>query len=130
MNLKNFAGIIISFLFLSSVIWPGPYNDRAKAKNQIFETYTDESGQTAQREVKRDGYGNAAGTSYDLAVDGAFEGQTVAVLHFYTGDGFDFSLPKKALKQKGFAVYRYINAPPKPEKLRKDLKEACQLWII
>ncbi|WP_222615298.1 hypothetical protein [Persicimonas caeni] len=80
--------------------------------------------------VDSDKWGNAAGNQYDLAVDGAFEGQTVAVLHFYTGEGFDFSLPKKALAQKGFSVYRWMNRAPSPEKLEKALEKACQLWII
>src|SRR5207248_8378059 len=55
-----------------------------------------------KREPARDPYGNAAGNQFDLAVDGAFEGQTVAVLHFYTQESFDFHLPKAALAQKGF----------------------------
>jgi hypothetical protein len=79
---------------------------------------------------KRDAHGNAQGNQYDLAVDGAFEGQTVAVLHFYTGEGFDFSLPQKALKEKGFSVFRWIGAPPNPKELREKLKLASQLWII
>jgi hypothetical protein len=85
-----------------------------------------------QREVKvaADQYGNAAGSQYDLAVDGAFEGQTVAVLHLYTGEGFDFSLPKAALAQKGFSVYRWLNQPPSPEKLKEALEKSCQLWVI
>ncbi len=83
-----------------------------------------------QREVEGDKFGNAAGNQYDLAVDGAFEGQTVAVLHFYTGEGFDFSLPKAALQEKGFSVYRWSNKAPSPEELRKGLEKSCQLWII
>ncbi len=78
--------------------------------------------------VHRDGHGNAQGNQYDLAVDGAFEGQTVAVLHFYTG--FDFSLPKAALKEKGFSVFRWIDAPPSPRELEEKLGKATQLWII
>jgi hypothetical protein len=80
------------------------------------------------KEAPRDRYGNAAGNQYDLAVDGAFKGQTVAVLHFY--DGFDFSLPKAALAQKGLSVYRWINRPPAPKELEAALKKSCQLWII
>jgi hypothetical protein len=83
-----------------------------------------------QRAPKADRYGNAAGNQYDLAVDGAFKGQTVVVLHFYTGEGFDFGLPRAALKQKGFSVYRYSNAAPKPAELKKALAKACQLWLI
>lgn len=77
-----------------------------------------------------DGHGNAAGNQYDLAVDGAFEGQTIVVLHFYTGENFDFEKPKAALKEKGFSVYRYINNPPSPEELEAALGKACQLWVI
>lgn len=77
-----------------------------------------------------DGFGNANGNQYDLAVDGAFEGQTIVVLHLYTGEGFDFEKPKAALKEKGFSVYRFINKPPSPEELQKALDKACQLWVI
>jgi hypothetical protein len=82
------------------------------------------------RAPKADRYGNAAGNRYDLAVDGAFKGQTVVVLHFYTGEGFDFSLPRAALKEKGFSVYRFSNAAPSPAELGRALAKACQLWLI
>ncbi len=94
----------------------------------------DETGQTTYKTEEvapaADKFGNAAGNQYDLAVDGAFKGQTIAVLHFYTGEGFDFHLPKQALAEKGFSVYRWINQAPSPEELRKALKKSCQLWII
>ncbi|RKH59111.1 hypothetical protein [Corallococcus llansteffanensis] len=82
------------------------------------------------RPAARDGWGNARGNQNDLAVDGAFDGQTVAVLHFYASEGFDFALPKAALKEKGFSVYRWVNNAPSPKELRKGLQKACQLWII
>ena len=78
--------------------------------------------------VQRDGFGNARGNQYDLAVDGAFEGQTVAVLHFCLE--FDFSLPKAALKEKGFSVYRWVGTAPSVEELEAGLKKASQLWIV
>lgn len=78
----------------------------------------------------RDDFGNVRGNQYDLAVDGAFEGQTIVVLHFYTGENFDFEKPKAALKEKGFSVYRYMNVPPSPEELEESLSKACQLWVI
>src|SRR5690349_5942080 len=53
---------------------------------------------TVEVEAPKDHYGNAQGNQHDLAIDGAFDGQTIAVLHFYTS-GFDFSLPKAALKE-------------------------------
>lgn len=90
----------------------------------------DRSGDTIYTVVDKDGYGNAQGTQYDLAPDGAFEGQTVLVLHLYTGEGFDFENPRKALEEKGFSVVRYKDYPPSPEQLKADLDKACQLWII
>ena len=96
--------------------------------------YKDEEGKVhkrqEQQQIARDSYGNAAGNQYDLAIDGAFDGQTVAVLHFYTGENFDFSLPRQALKEKGFSVYRWSNTAPSPKDLAKGLEKACQLWII
>lgn len=84
-----------------------------------------------QRKVTTtDNFGNASGNQYDLAVDGAFEGQTIVVLHLYTGENFDFEKPKAALKEKGFSVYRYINVPPSPKELEEALSKACQLWVI
>ena len=69
--------------------------------------------------VTKDTFGNAAGSQHDLAVDGAFDGQTVVVMHLYTGGGFDFALPKKALAEKGFSVYRWIDrAPSQPSSRR------------
>jgi hypothetical protein len=100
------------------------------------ETLKDVNGNTIMQEysyeveVASDSYGNADGNQYDLATDGAFEGNTVAVLHLYTGEGFDFSKPKAALAEKGFSVFRWIDHPPTAEVLREKLKDACQLWVI
>lgn len=106
------------------------YNKCAKMNSVYEEVLDEDSGEMVRRKVRSDAYGNAAGSQYDLAVDGAFKGKTVAVLHLYTGEGFDFSLPKKALEQKGFSVYRWLNKPPSPDVLEESLKKSCQLWII
>lgn len=82
------------------------------------------------RVENRDAFGNANGNQYDLAVDGAFEGQTIVVLQLYTGENFDFEKPKAALKEKGFSIYRYMNQPPSAEELEKSLGKACQFWLI
>lgn len=74
-----------------------------------------------------DRWGNAQGNANDLAVDGAFEGQTVAVIQLYP---FDFELARAALKEKGFSVYRWNGAAPSPEELEKALAKSSQLWII
>jgi hypothetical protein len=79
---------------------------------------------------KADAFGNAQGNDHDLAVDGAFKGQTVAVIQLYTGEGFDFSLPRAALAEKGFSVFRWSNGVPTPADLEKSLQKCNQLWII
>lgn len=128
--------LIIALIFIGSTSFAQVF-DRAKvynkcaSQNAIYEEVQDsESGRTVKVEVDSDRYGNAQGNQYDLAVDGAFEGQTITVLHLYTGEGFDFSLPQDALKEKGFSVYRFMNAPPSPEELKEALDKSCQFWLI
>ena len=125
-----FLTIFAMFFLLSNTTNAQVYN-KCAAQNQVYEEVTDDvSGVTKRVKVQSDKFGNAAGNQYDLAVDGAFEGETIAVIHLYTGEGFDFSLPQAALKQKGFSVYRWMNRPPSPEDLKTALEKSCQLWII
>ena len=99
--------------------------------------YTPHAGTTpsAEEDVARDEYGNAAGTDYDLARDGAFSGKTVAVLQLYNGEdeadssGFDFAAPAQALKEKGFKVRRWTSLPD-PDTLEEGLRGTSQLWVI
>ena len=122
------AFILLFFFFIGEM--SAQYN-KCAGQNAVYEESVDRiSGETRKVKVEADIHGNAEGNEYDLAVDGAFQGETVAVLHLYTGEGFDFSLPKAALKEKGFSVYRWIDNPPTAEELEKSLKKACQLWII
>ncbi len=132
----------LSVLFLMALIFAaGPawaqsaYNRTAgqsapKVQQEVVE-FDEKSGERVRRVVERepqkDGFGNAQGSNFDLAVDGAFEGQTVAVIQLYQ---FDFEKARAALKQKGFGVYRWSNAVPEPAELREKLKKASQLWII
>lgn len=81
-------------------------------------------------DVKTDEYGNATGNQYDLAVDGAFEGNTIAVLFLCRDANANFDAPKKALKEKGFSVFQWINQPPSAKELKEKLKMASQLWVI
>src|SRR6185436_8705190 len=67
-----------------------------------------------ERPAKLDDFGNAQSTKYDLAVDGAFTGQTVLVLDYY---GQSFEGPTQALKQKGFSVVLLRNTAPSPKEL-------------
>ena len=124
--------IALFFLFMSDMnAQQNKYYNACAKENAIYSVVLDDvSGESRSVKVEADKHGNAEGNQYDLAVDGAFQGQTVAVLHLYTGEGFDFSLPKAALQEKGFSVYRWIDNPPSPEELEKSLKNACQLWII
>jgi hypothetical protein len=132
------AATLLSILFAATSPAFAQFNgDRARnapAAPTAEVEYTDKEGKVRKRvetqQIARDEYGNAAGNQYDLAIDGAFEGQTVAVLHFYTGENFDFSLPRQALKEKGFSVYRWSNKAPSPQELARGLEKACQLWII
>jgi hypothetical protein len=130
-------GIALAITLLSPRSALAQYNRAAARSAPMDEVMVRGRGSNGQwvirkeyRAPKADRYGNAAGNQYDLAVDGAFKGQTVVVLHFYVDSSFDFSLPRAALKEKGFSVYRYSNAAPSPAELKKALARACQLWII
>lgn len=122
--------IFLVNLTLSAIAQKERVYNKVARQNAIYEDVKSESGENYKVKVEVDKHGNAEGSQYDLAVDGAFEGETIAVLQLYTGEGFDFSLPKAALKEKGFSVYRWLNRPPSPEKLKEGLDKSCQLWII
>lgn len=74
----------------------------------------------------KDDYGNVKGNQFDLAVDGAFEGQTIVVLQLYS---FGFEAPTAALKEKGFSIYR-MQGVPSPKELQEALDKSCQFWLI
>jgi hypothetical protein len=90
--------------------------------------YTPYKGINAIRAANKDRYGNPDGPQYDLARDGAFKGLQIAVLHLYTGEGFDFRFPAAALAE--FTVHRWPNQPPSVRELTQVLDQSCQLWII
>jgi hypothetical protein len=132
--------IIFSFALLYTTIFGHAQYNGCAGQSEIYETTTkevrnEETGKiekkVIQEKVKNtDKYGNAFGSQYDLAVDGAFKGQTIVVLHFCAKGMFDFEAPKAALAEKGFSVYRFKNEAPSPEILAKTLAKACQLWVI
>jgi hypothetical protein len=97
----------------------------------VEQVRNDKTGELEQRErfvpVQRDSYGNSRGNQHDLAVDGAFDGQTVAVVQLYD---FPFEAARDALKEKGFSVFRWSGAVPAPKEFEAKLEKACQLWII
>jgi len=89
--------------------------------------YTESAGQSKPKlQVASDEHGNAKGNQYDLAIDGAFKGQTIAVIQLYN---FDFSSAAKALGEKGFNVVRWT-AMPSAKVLDEALAKSTQLWII
>jgi hypothetical protein len=130
------AAVALSFSTAAFAGGGGPYTSTAGAnapaparvEREVVQRDGSKRVEVRYEEVQRDRHGNAAGNQHDLATDGAFAGQTVAVLHFCLE--FDFSLPQAALKEKGFSTYRWIGAPPSPAELRTQLKKASQLWII
>ena len=136
--MKKITLILLAFI-ASTSLTQAQYNACA-AKSAVTETVEREVKDevTGKKKIEktevavqnRDNFGNASGNQYDLAVDGAFEGQTIVVLQLYTGENFDFEKPKAALKEKGFSVYRYSNQAPSPEELKKSLDKACQFWLI
>jgi hypothetical protein len=102
------------------------YSNRARRARDLF---TEFAGQTHIEGATADRHGNAAGTAYDLGRDGAFEGHTVHVLHLYTGEGFDFSLPAAAFQRKGFRLERRTS-PGSAVEFRRWLGDAQQFWLI
>lgn len=82
----------------------------------------------AVQTVAKDGHGNARGNQYDLAVDGAFEGQTVLILDQV---GNTLVNTRAALKEKGLSSVVHANgATPSPAELKKELEKSCELWLI
>lgn len=134
--LLTLSGMV--FILQISILAQNTYYNRAAGTNapvvemrdQNGHVLKDEQGKVRYMQAEKDHHGNARGNQYDLAVDGAFEGQTIVVLQLYYEPNFDFELPKAALKEKGFSVYRYITNPPSADQLKKDLQKACQLWVI
>jgi hypothetical protein len=94
------------------------------------DVFTDAAGKVNITGVQTDTFGNPLGNEFDLAKDGAFKGYSIAVLHLYTGEGFDFSKPQAALKEKGFDIVRWADAAPPLDEFRRELWRCCQLWVI
>ncbi len=110
---------------------------QSKAEESREVTTTDRNtGQTFVSEVKvavavenKDAFGNAKGSEFDLAVDGAFEGQTIVVWNIV---GIDLSKPIVALKQKGLSIVQFNSNTGLPtlEEFQDALDKSCQFWLI
>jgi hypothetical protein len=130
--LSVFAALTATFCASAALAQYTPSAGRSAPAVQEKRQVRDESTGTVKEETvqvrpKSDQYGNAQGNQFDLAVDGAFSGQTIAVIQLYS---FSLDDVKAALAQKGFSVYRWSNSPPSPAELEKALAKSCQLWII
>lgn len=103
---------------------------RMMTEEVIFRPYGKYAGTNVfSKSIPRDRFGNVAGPEYDLSPDDTFKGQSIAVLQFYTGEGFAFNSPMAALKRKGFEVIRWTSMPDL-ETFRKALFKVSQLWVV
>lgn len=82
----------------------------------------------ADKPLAKDSHGNASGNQYDLAVDGAFDGQTVLILDQV---GNTLVNTRAALAQKGLStvVYGGGRLPPVAD-FKKALSKSCEVWLI
>jgi hypothetical protein len=74
---------------------------------QLIQSISNFAGQVGAEGAKTDVFGNVVGSEFDYGLDGGCSGLQIAVLHLYTGEGFDFSLPQASLAEKGFTIQRY-----------------------
>ncbi|MDP2439201.1 MAG: hypothetical protein Q8P67_25920 [archaeon] len=103
-------------------------SNRSKRAKEAGAVFSRHAGLNVIPGLEVDENGNAK-KGGDLGLDGCFEGMEVVVLHFYTLEGFDFSLPDAALRQKGFTIRRFTKAPELDE-LEQALTTASQCWVI
>ena len=95
--------------------------------------FTEFAGQTVIPGAPKDAHGNAEGTQYDLAKDGAFEGMKISILNLVPEE-CNLNNTEKALREKGFEVQCWSchggNNAPTPEMMISELETACQFWLI
>lgn len=122
-----FTLLFSTFAFAQYTPSAGVNAPKVEMKRSVRDKDGVEREETYYEAAKPDRWGNAQGNGNDLAIDGAFEGQTVAVIQLYD---FPFDDVKAALKEKGFSVYRWSRAAPSPADLEAALAKSSQLWII
>ena len=124
--------VTLSLLFASTMALAGdPYLERPAARTRRWSTSRrrfsstgrDDRDPAGAQEGRCRWLGQCAGQPVRPRGRRAFEGQTVAVLHFYTGEGFDFSLPKAALKEKGLLGLPLAEPGPVAEGAEGGLEE-------
>ncbi len=91
----------------------------------------DEDGQVRYQQVEvpvsKDSHGNARGNQYDLAMDGAFEGQTVLIIDQV---GNTLVNTRTALRIKGFSTVVLRGRAESAAHLASALKKSSQVWLI
>jgi hypothetical protein len=92
--------------------------DQATGKHIVDTVYV--------RPTETDVHGNLKGNEYDLAVDGAFEGQTILVVNIC---GNTMDLARAAVKEKGFNMV-VLNTFPEIAQFTEYLQKSCQFWIL
>lgn len=97
-----------------------------ESENTRIEQQTGQHIAQEDYQVASNQHGNASGSEFDLAVDGAFLGQKIVVVQLYP---FSFGDATKALNSKGFSIERFTETPS-PTQLANALDDACQLWVI
>ena len=78
----------------------------------------------------KDSFGNPSGSEYDLAQDGAFEGQGILIINLCRATSATLNNVKRVLEQKGFDVDVYCGPMLSPRDLRKRLEKVGQVWLI
>lgn len=91
--------------------------------------YTQWAGVSVIEGAAKDAYGNAKGSQYDLAKDGAFKGYTIIVINM--SDQRNFSYARAALEKKGFTIKMYDYTVPSDSELERLLNTPdSQLWFL
>lgn len=103
-------------------------NKPSRAYDEVADAEGKVTLRPSEAAIATDTHGNARGNQYDLAVDGAFEGQTVLILDQV---GNTLENTKAALRQKGLATVAYRNGhTPSVKELGEALEKSCQVWLI
>jgi hypothetical protein len=133
------ASVSLLCLFCSTTAW-AQYTPAAaqNAPKRAYRPLKDARGQLARdaagkvkykvlnRAPGADRHGNASGSQYDLAVDGAFKGQTILILDQVRNTLVN---TRAALRTKGFSTVVIRGTPP-VKQLRDALARSCQVWLI
>lgn len=92
--------------------------------------YTEWAGVSNIPGARKDTFGNPLGSEYDLAQDGAFEGQGILIINLCRAPSATLCNVEKALRKKGFSVDVYCGPMLSPSQLKQRLQKKGQVWLI